>query len=85
MLQIFHVEKLLQVQWVVLPSTGFPEVVCAPCAADENAAYIIVGGGTWDSEITWSLTDAEALSSKALLQQASGLVVWLKVTSHSRC
>ena len=40
-------------------NTGFPEVVCAPCAADENAAYIIVGGGTWDSEITWSLTDAD--------------------------
>ena len=38
---------------------GYPDVVCAPCAEGENAAYIIVGGGTWDSEITWSLTDAD--------------------------
>ena len=40
-------------------STGYPEVVCAPCAEGEDAAYIVVGGGTWDSEITWILTDAE--------------------------
>lgn len=39
-------------------SAGYPDVVCTPCAADENSAYIVVGGGSWDGEISWSLTDA---------------------------
>ncbi|MGB1075477.1 MAG: hypothetical protein ACPGYK_04750 [Flavobacteriales bacterium] len=39
-------------------STGYPEVICTPCSADENSAYIVVGGGSWDGEISWTLTDA---------------------------
>lgn len=44
-------------------NAGFPSVLCdsffeSPCAAGENSVYISVGGGTWDSEITWTITDA---------------------------
>lgn len=37
---------------------GYPDVICSPCAAEENSAYIVVGGGSWDGEISWTLTDA---------------------------
>jgi hypothetical protein len=44
-------------------NAGFPSVQCdstfeSPCSDTENSVYISVGGGTWDSEITWTLTDA---------------------------
>ena len=38
---------------------GAPEVVCAPCAAEENAAYVVAGGGSWDGEVSWTITDSE--------------------------
>jgi hypothetical protein len=38
---------------------GAPDVVCAPCAAGENAAYAVVGGGSWDGEVSWTITDSE--------------------------
>ena len=37
---------------------GAPDVVCSPCAAGENYAYVTAGGGSWDGEVTWSITDA---------------------------
>lgn len=39
-------------------AAGYPDVVCTPCAAEESSAYIVVGGGSWDGEISWNLTDA---------------------------
>ena len=37
---------------------GAPDVVCSPCAAGENYAYVTAGGGSWDGEVSWSITDA---------------------------
>ena len=37
---------------------GAPDIVCSPCAAGENYAYVTAGGGSWDGEVSWSITDA---------------------------
>ena len=37
---------------------GAPNVTCSPCEAGENAAFVTAGGGTWDGEVSWSITDA---------------------------
>lgn len=37
---------------------GAPDVVCSPCEAGENYAYVTAGGGSWDGEVSWSITDA---------------------------
>lgn len=37
---------------------GAPDIVCSPCAEGENYAYVTAGGGSWDGEVSWSITDA---------------------------
>ncbi|MDA0913356.1 MAG: hypothetical protein O3B11_05955, partial [Bacteroidetes bacterium] len=37
---------------------GAPDIVCAPCAAGESSVYVTAGGGSWDGEVSWAITDA---------------------------
>jgi len=39
-------------------TTGAPDVLCTPCAEEQSSVYVIAGGGTYDGEVSWSLTDA---------------------------
>ena len=38
---------------------GAPATVCTPCAAEENSVYVVAGGGSWDGEVSWAITDSE--------------------------
>ena len=35
------------------------DAAVSPCAPEESSVWISVGGGSWDGEITWTLTDSE--------------------------
>jgi hypothetical protein len=35
------------------------DAAVSPCAPEESSVWISVGGGSWDGEISWTLTDSE--------------------------